>query len=425
MSRGRAAAVLVTMAVVLGVTGASAVSPVVSTIAGNGSARLGANGVAAVRGGLDQPAGISLDGRGDVFIADSGHCEIREVPTTPTQSAAGAMRAGHSYVAAGDGCHLRGGFHSGALATHSAIGFADDVAVAPDGDLFVAATSLDRILEVPASSGEQFGIDMEVGHIYAIVGDGHPGFNGDGMAGTASEVDGPAALAVDGAGDVFISDTLNCRVRELSGRDQDEFGVSMTAGHLYTVAGSGSCGGTAIGDGGPALGADVWDPMGLVVDAFGDLIVADRGNDAIREIVARSGTYYGVPIGADDIATIAGDGYGYGPYLVDGLSATGETAELNFPFGVALDRFENLYITDTESRAIRVVPASNTTVLGRSMDKDDMYTLAGAIPTGSDRNGTGWVLTHLTYPYGIAVDAGGDVVFSDQGTDLVREIHAH
>ena len=100
-----------------------------------------------------------------------------------------------------------------------------------------------------------------------------------------------------------------------------------------------------------------------------------------------TGSFYGVALAADHLGTVAGEG-SYGPYLVDGLSALGETAEINFPTGLALDRAGNLYIADGAMHAIRFVPAVTTTLLGKQAQADDMYTAAGAM-SARDRCTTG------------------------------------
>ena len=168
-------------------------------------------------------------------------------------------------------------------------------------------------------------------------------------------------------------------MRLVAAADGTRFGVPVVPGN-HTVAGDGICG--SAGDGGPATDAEVWDPGALALDASGDLFVADQGNRTIRELAARTGDLHGVPIAAGHLGTVAGDG-SYGPYLVDGLSAQGIAAELNFPTAIAVDSRGNLFIADGAMHAIRVVPAVATTLLGKPAQAGDMYTAAGAVSTGS------------------------------------------
>jgi hypothetical protein len=121
---------------------------------------------------------------------------------------------------------------------------------------------------------------------------------------------------------------------------------------------------------------------------------------------------------------VAGTG-GNGPYLQDGLSATGPTAELNDPEDVAISSLGTLYITDGLMHAIRIVPMTTGVVQGRAMNAGAMYTLAGAVPVSDASgagNGTQWITTRVDRPVGIALSPFGGVFFSDAGTGQVREI---
>ena len=226
---------------------------------------------------------------------------------------------------------------------------------------------------------------------------------------------------MDADGDLIIADTANCRVLLVAASNGTRFGEPVVRGHSYTIAGNGICGSS--GDGGPAADAEVWDPGALAVDAKGDLFIADQGNRTIRELAFRTGTYYGVPIAANHLGTVAGDG-SYGPYLIDGLSAQGETAELNFPTAVALDKSGDLSIADGAEHAVRLVPAGTTTLLGKPAQGGDMYTVAGAMGTGSLYNRTTWIQTRMLEPAGLALSPGGELVYSDSQADVVREVPA-
>jgi len=382
--------------------------PRVEVIAGNGRPGTGLGRPTGPV--LDGPTGVAVGPDGDLFIADTGNCRVLEVPGA--LAAPGAGRARPSLrVVAGAGCGGAGG-HRGATATGAGIGAAQGVAVDAAGDLFVADTSGNRVLEVPATTTTGPGRTMVAGHVYPVAGEG---------------LDAPQGLAVDSSGDLFIADTGHCRVAELARRSGTSFGVPVSAGGLFTVAGSGSCGtiagaGVATGDGGPALDAVLWTPTALTLDRAGDLFIADRGNDSLREVAASSGTYYGVHIAADDIGTVAGSGSGYGPYLVDGLSATGPTAGLNFVSGVAVDGAGNLFVADLYDRAVREVAAQSGSSFGRAVTGGDLYTLVGAVPTGPTQDQTRWVVTRVTYPSGVAVAPSGAVVFSDRGANVVRVV---
>jgi DNA-binding beta-propeller fold protein YncE len=197
----------------------------------------------------------------------------------------------------------------------------------------------------------------------------------------------------------------------------------MTAGVIYTVAGDGVCG--SANRGGGALSAQVWDPVAVAVDQAGDLFIADNGDQSVLEVPTHQGTYYGTPIGAGDLQTIVGMGM-YGPYLIDGLSATSVASELNDPEGLAVSSQGTLYITDGDMHCIRVVPTVTLRQFGRTMTAGNLYTLAGALPITRKGqpagDGTQWILTHMGVPIGVAVSPSGSVYFSDRDDNLVRVI---
>ena len=222
------------------------------------------------------------------------------------------------------------------------------------------------------------------GAAFTVAGTGRPGFNGDGLTATTSQLDQPTGVAVDAAGDLFIADTANCRVRVLPARSATLFGRAVTAGHLATVAGTGICG--TAGQGGPIASAQLWDPVAVTVDGAGDLLVADNGDQSVLLASPHGGTYYGSAVGADDIGVVVGGTGSYGPYLADGLSATGPTAELNDPRGLAVGPTGALFVTDGFMHVIRVVPATAGT-LPRAPDGGGRPLHRGRRPPGEDRRG--------------------------------------
>jgi hypothetical protein len=388
--------------------GGLASAPGATTLAGTGTPGFGGDGGAAVRARLDAPAGIAVDASGDLLIADAGNCRVREVPAETGVAFGRRVRAGEIVTVVGGPCR-------GATANTAP----SAVAVDADGDLFIASGPGERVDELPATSTTAFGIPVTAGKLTVVAGTGVAGYRGDGGTARDAELDDPTGVAVDGAGDLLIADTGNCRLRLVAATTGTRFGVAMVRGRIYTVAGTGICGSS--GDAGPALGAELWDPGALAVDARGDVLVADQGNRSIRVLTTHAGTFYGVALGADDLGTVAGEG-SYGPYLIDGLPAVGETAEINFPTALALDAEGNLYIADGAMHAVRFVPAVGTTLLGLPAQPGDMYTAAGALSTGTLHNRTTWIQTRLADPTGLAVSTGGALIFSDAGGDVVREL---
>jgi hypothetical protein len=391
------------------VPGTTADGPGATTLAGTGAPGSAGVGRPAGSAQLDAPVAVVEDRSGDLFIAEAGSCAVQEVPARTGTSFGARLRPGILVTLAGGSCR------SGApLPEPSAL------ALDAAGDLFIAFGPGARVDELPARTSTAFGVHRTAGKLVGVAGTGTPGFDGDGGRADRSPLDDPTGLAVDTDGDLLIADTGNCRVRAVAAADGAHYGVAMVQGHLYTVAGSGTCG--SAGDGGPARQAQVWDPGALAVDAGGDVLVADQGNRTVRELAAHDGTFFGVAIAAGHLGTVAGEG-SYGPYLQDGLSAQGETAEVNFPTGIAVDAAGDLYIADGAMHAIRFVPAVITTWRGKVATAGSMELAAGALSSGGildDR--TSWVQTRMTDPEGLTLSPHGQLVYADRQADVVRRL---
>ena len=233
------------------------------------------------------------------------------------------------------------------------------------------------------------------GIITTIAGTSISGYNGDGIAATDAELNTPTDVAVDNFGNIYIVDEVNERIRKVN-----------SAGIISTVAGNGygSPGpGGFSGDGGLAIDAELYAPFGIAVDVRGNLFIADEGNNRIRK-VNTSGI----------ISTIAGNGYGAawsGSYSGDGGPAT--AAELFDPGGVAVDGSGNIYIADVANRRIRKV------------DTDGIITtFAGTGISGYSGDGGMATLAELVTPTGITVDKKGNLYIADQNCNRVRKVNS-
>jgi len=371
---------------------AAAAAPTVRTLVGSGA--------------LHTPGGIALDAGGDLFVADTGHCRVVVLPARSGTAYGRRLRAGRAVTVAGGSCRER---------SRDAIGYPTGVAVDAHGNLYVAEATMQRVQVVHPAGGPPV----------TIAGTGRAGFNGDGLSPAVSQLDQPTGVAIDGAGDLFIADTANCRVRALPAKGTTLFGQAMSDGHLYTVAGTGVCG--SAGQGGPVASAQLWNPVALAVDRSGDLLVADSGDQSVLLAAAASGTYYGTKVGAGDIGVVVGGSGSYGPYVFDGLPATGPTAELNDPRGLAVGPTGALFVTDGFMHALRVVPASTGSLLDQNMSGGDLYTAAGALPVATAEglgDGTRWILTRVGTPVGVAVSGAGSVYYSDSTLNVLRVVNA-
>ena len=221
---------------------------IITTVAGDGSAGCSGDGGAATNAMLAGPVGVAVDAAGNLFIADYSDQRIRKVDTNGIiTTVAGNGGAGFS----GDG----------GAATNASLYNPNGVAVDGAGNLFIADDYNQRIRKVDTN-----------GIITTVAGDGSEWFSGDGGAATSATLAYPTAVAVDGAGNLFIAEAGNSRIRKVN-----------TSGIITTVAGNGSEGFS--GDGGEATNAGFNYPLGVAVDGTGHLFIADAENDRIRKVV--------------------------------------------------------------------------------------------------------------------------------------------
>jgi sugar lactone lactonase YvrE len=232
------------------VTAQSGGGYLMTTVAGNGTSGFGGDGGLAAAAQLYVPWGVAVDAFGNLFIADRDNQRIRKVSTSGIiTTVAGIGTAGFS----GDG----------GLATAAQLNGPIGVAVDATGNLFISDRGNHRIRKVSAS-----------GIITTVAGNGTYGGSGDGGLATTAQMEGPQGLAVDAFGNLFIADTENSRIRKVS-----------AGGVITTVAGTGIPG-SALGDGGLATAAGLYGPWGVAVDALGDLFIADTNNQRIRKVSA-------------------------------------------------------------------------------------------------------------------------------------------
>jgi hypothetical protein len=247
-----------------------------------------------------------------------------------------------------------------------------------------------------------------VEHLYIIdtvVGNGSQGYSGDGCLATGAALNDPYGIAVDSSGNIYFSDRSNDVVREVAATNHTQFGISMTAGDIYTVAGNGSTGGS-LGDGGPATSAELNYPSGVAVDSSGDIFISDTSNNRVREVANTTGSILGTTTAmtAGDIYTVAGNG-STGGSLGNGGPAT--SAELSEPSAVAFDSSGNLYIADQLNNAIREV--ANTT-------GNEFGTTTGSMTIGAIYTAVG-----ANLPIGIAFDGSGNLYMIEANENEVIE----
>ena len=266
----------------------------VYTVAGNGTAGFSATGLA-TSAELDQPGGVAEDSNGNLIIADTANCRIRVVAQTAgTYYGVTMGTVGDIYTVAGNG--TCGDTAGGMVATSAKLDEPKDVVVDGNGNLVIADTLACRIKVVAGSSGSYYGVSMMAGHIYAVTGT-MCGNSGDGHAATSAEIDDPAAVAIDGIGNLVIDDTGAQHIQVVAESTGTYYQKPMTAGDIYTVAGTPNTPGYT-GDGGAATSAEIDSSMGIAVDPAGNLVIADTDNDVVRVVAESTATFYGVAMTA-------------------------------------------------------------------------------------------------------------------------------
>src|SRR5439155_1734201 len=331
-----------------------------------GSPGFSGDGGPATAAQLSLPYGVALDAAGNLFSADWDNARIRRVD------------AGTGTITTVAGTGTYGFSGDGGPATAAELGAPTGVALDAAGNLFIADWGNARIRRVDAATAT----------ITTVAGTGTHGFSGDGGPATVAELYLPSGVVLDGAGNLFIADLGNARIRR----------VDAATATITTVAGNGTVG--FGGDGGPATAAELWAPNGVALDAAGDLFIADVGNARIRRVDAATAT----------ITTVAGNGtVGFGG---DGGPAT--AAELMGPSGVALDGAGNLFIADRGNVRIRRVDAGTGTITTVAGDGTVRTVGDGGPATPAQLNG----------PHGSALDGAGNLFIADWGQGLIRRVDA-
>jgi uncharacterized protein (TIGR03437 family) len=292
-------------------------------------------------------------------------------------SASCALWAQQISTVAGNGTQGYSG--DGGPATQAEINGAVDVATDLYGNLFIADQNNNRVRKVDSK-----------GNITTFAGTGAAAFSGDGGPAAQAALNYVPGVCTDAAGDVFVSDLSNYRIRKID-----------TSGNITTVAGNGVQGSS--GDGGPATQASMFIPIRCAVDSSNNLYITDQSGHKIRKVT---------PAGI--ISTAAGTGAGAGPHTIASYSGDGgpaTAANLNNPTAVTVDSAGNIYFSDQYNQRIRKVDTNGI-----------ITTIAGNGNAGYSGDGGPATAAELNYPGGLTIDQNGDIYVADNNNFRIRKI---
>ncbi len=288
-------------------------SGIITTVVGTGSPGFFGDNGPATAAKITEPRSIAVNGRGDLYIVDTGNHVIRRVDAIT-----------HAIVTVAGMGGVQGGLSgNNGQATSATLNTPTGIALDGVGHLYIVDSGNNAIRAV----------DLGSGIITQFAGDGTPGFSGDGGAASSSQLRGPSGVTVAPNGDVYIADLFNNCVRLVHG------------GVITTIAGDGTSASAFSGDGGPAVSAKLKAPASLSFDPAGNLYISDSGNNRIRKI----------NVATSVIQTVAGSDAE--SFTGDGGDAT--SAGLDGPYAMVVDGEGNLLITDVFHNRVRRVSSEN------------------------------------------------------------------
>lgn len=332
----------------------------IRTVAGSGESGFAGDGGPALQAKFRVPAGLSFDKKGNLYIADRENHRVRKVD-----------RRGNITTFAGNG--TAGFSGDGGPATEASLNLPSGIVIDDEMNVYIADRSNDRIRVVDAR-----------GIIHTYVGTGKDGFSGDNGPATKAQLNKPFGVALDKKHNLYIADRGNNRIRKVS-----------PMGIISSVAGDGSF--FFIGDNGPAYKASIAGPTGVAVDDQGNIFIADRNNNRIREVDTNG-----------LIRTVAGTGQ----QDYNGDSELARETNLYLPFAVAFDPKGNLLVVDRSHYRVRSIDLKKgavETIAGNGLKKfrGDGGPAAGAV---------------LNFPHGLAVDSKDNLYIADKSHNRIRVI---
>ena len=390
----------------------------------------GPNGTPAITAPIYGPFDVFVDSNDNVFFADLGNNfppaganknpapfnnnVIREVPSTTTVTP--PMTAGDVYTVAGTQGVAGVGHTTGVLATSAFLNGPVGITVDASGNLFFADRGNHVIREVPIATAN----GMTAGFIYDVAGNfPSRGYSGDGAAADAAELNSPSGTSLDSTGNLLIADQVNDRARKVVPNAGD-----YATGIISTSAGNGSASFSNAATAPPppaspipALAGQLDSPAGLAISSTGNLAIADVGFQGEQSLIRGVAN----PIASGALTTLVGS---------PGFNGFVNATNTGFPnyvendaLGIAFDSSGNLYIADTGNCIIRKLSAGVMTTVAGVEPTIDLANPPNSTPNcGFAAQGGAAVGTKLGAVNGVALDAAGDIFFSDATNNVIWEV---
>jgi uncharacterized protein (TIGR03437 family) len=335
----------------------------VQTVAGNNLFHQVPDGTPATQAFLQAPQGVAMDAAGNLYVSDTHDCVIRK------RTVDGLIQT----IAGSGVCNAQQAGPGGVAALTLALGFTQGLAIAPDGDLVIAAGG---------NMVVALGVD---GIVRPLAGGGGAtgGFSGDGSAAVQAGLNLPSALAYDSAGNLYIADSGNNRIRKVT-----------ASGTITTFAGNGIA--NSLGDGGPATDASLNDPRGIAIDAEGDVYIGEFSGFRIRKVTLDG-----------KISTFAGTGTSGNT----GDGGPANRATVGSVVQMVCDAQGNLYFSQQGRPQVRRIATDGT-----------INTVAGSGLAGFLGDLGPASLAELSGPWGLAIGPDGAIYITDANNNRVRAV---